>query len=81
MTASRVLQDLVALVGADVALAPSAALLEKHTSDYCVQGRRDVGVMALVFVEAACGLFVLDVVLRTHVFLLDTAALCRVGHL
>ncbi|MEO8315775.1 MAG: FAD-binding oxidoreductase [Pseudomonadota bacterium] len=49
MTESKVLQDLVALVGADVALAPSATLLEKHTSDYCVQGRRDVGVMALVF--------------------------------
>jgi FAD/FMN-containing dehydrogenase len=49
MTPSRVLQDLVALVGADVALAPSTALLEKHTADYCVQGQRDVGVMALVF--------------------------------
>ncbi len=49
MTPSKVLEDLVALVGADVALAPDAALLDKHTSDYCVQGQRDVGVMALVF--------------------------------
>jgi FAD/FMN-containing dehydrogenase len=49
MTASKVLQDLVALVGADIALAPTAPLLDKHTADFCVQGRRDAGVMALVF--------------------------------
>jgi len=49
MTDQKVLQDLVALVGADIVLAPDAALLEKHSSDYCVHGRRDVGVMALVF--------------------------------
>jgi FAD/FMN-containing dehydrogenase len=49
MTASRVLQDLAGLVGADVALAPTAALLDKHTRDFCVHGQPDVGVMALVF--------------------------------
>ena len=49
MTDAKVLGELVALVGADVALAPDAALLEKHTADYCVAGRRDVGVLALVF--------------------------------
>ncbi len=49
MTDGQVLEDLAALVGADVVLAPDPALLEKHTSDYCVQGKPDVGVMALVF--------------------------------
>ena len=49
MIDKKILGDLVALVGADVALAPDATLLEKHTHDYCVHGRTDVGVMALVF--------------------------------
>jgi FAD/FMN-containing dehydrogenase len=49
MTERQVLEDLVGLVGADVVLAPDKALLEKHTSDYCVQGKPDVGVMALAF--------------------------------
>jgi FAD/FMN-containing dehydrogenase len=49
MTDQKVLADLIALVGADVVAAPDATLLEKHTHDYCVHGRRDVGVMALVF--------------------------------
>ncbi|MET0282713.1 MAG: FAD-binding oxidoreductase, partial [Steroidobacteraceae bacterium] len=49
MTDTKVLADLTALVGADVALAPSATLLDKHTRDYCVTGERDVGVLALVF--------------------------------
>ena len=37
--------------------------------------------VALLFGEATERLFGLDVVLRTHVFLLDTADLSRVGHL
>ena len=45
----NVLQDLVALVGADVAVAPDATSLARHTHDYCVHGRTDVGVMALVY--------------------------------
>jgi FAD/FMN-containing dehydrogenase len=49
MNDRQVQQDLAALVGADVAMAPTETLLEKHTHDYCVHGRRDVGVMALVF--------------------------------
>lgn len=49
MTDRKVLADLVALVGADVAVAPDATLLEKHTHDFCVHGEPDVGVMALVF--------------------------------
>jgi FAD/FMN-containing dehydrogenase len=49
MNEQQVQQDLAALVGADVAMAPTETLLEKHTHDYCVHGRSDVGVMALVF--------------------------------
>jgi FAD/FMN-containing dehydrogenase len=49
MTDGKVLADLAALVGADVALAPTATLLEKHTRDFCVTGANDVGVRALVF--------------------------------
>jgi FAD/FMN-containing dehydrogenase len=49
MSDGKVLADLTALLGADVVLAPGETLLEKHTSDFCVHGRRDVGVLALVF--------------------------------
>jgi FAD/FMN-containing dehydrogenase len=49
MSDSKVLADLVALVGADVALAPDPVLLEKHTRDFCVAGASNVGVRALVF--------------------------------
>jgi FAD/FMN-containing dehydrogenase len=49
MTDGKVLADLTALVGADVALAPTPTLLEKHTRDFCVTGASDVGVRALVF--------------------------------
>ena len=49
MTDSQVLADLVALVGGDVALAPDATSLDRHTHDYCVHGRKDVGIIALVF--------------------------------
>src|SRR5690606_10933787 len=49
MTDNNILADLQALVGADVALAPTATLLEKHTRDFCVAGAADVGVRALVF--------------------------------
>ncbi len=49
MTDDKVLADLQALVGADIALAPTATLLEKHTRDFCVTGAATVGVRALVF--------------------------------
>ena len=49
MTDNKVLGELQALLGADVALAPDAASLARHTHDYCVHGRTDVGVMALVY--------------------------------
>jgi FAD/FMN-containing dehydrogenase len=49
MTDGKICAELAALVGADVVLAPDAALLEKHTRDFCVTGRTDVGVQALVF--------------------------------
>jgi FAD/FMN-containing dehydrogenase len=51
MTDGKVLGDLTALLGADVVLAPSDTLLDKHTKDFCVTGRTDVGVLALVFVR------------------------------
>src|SRR5690349_13417151 len=49
MTDGKVLADLTALLGADVVVAPGDTLLDKHTKDFCVTGRRDVGVQALVF--------------------------------
>ncbi len=49
MTDKNVLGELVALLGADIVMAPDAALLKKHTHDYCVHGRTDVGVIELVF--------------------------------
>ncbi len=49
MTDNTVLADLQSLVGADVALAPTDTLLDKHTRDFCVTGSRDVGVQAFVF--------------------------------
>ena len=49
MNDQQVLSDLIALVGGDVALAPDATSLDRHTHDYCVHGRKDVGVIALVF--------------------------------
>jgi FAD/FMN-containing dehydrogenase len=49
MTDGKVLADLAALIGADVVLAPDATLLDKHTHDFCVTGRKDVGVLALTF--------------------------------
>ncbi len=49
MTDEKVLASLQALVGADVALAPTASLLEKHTRDFCVTGAAGVQVHALVF--------------------------------
>ncbi len=49
MSDGKVLADLTALLGADVVVAPGDALLDKHTRDFCVTGRRDVGVLALVF--------------------------------
>jgi FAD/FMN-containing dehydrogenase len=49
MSDGKVLADLTALLGADVVVAPSDTLLDKHTRDFCVTARRDVGVLALVF--------------------------------
>jgi FAD/FMN-containing dehydrogenase len=49
MTEKEVLGELMSLLGGDIVKAPDAALLEKHTHDYCVHGRTDVGVLALVF--------------------------------
>jgi FAD/FMN-containing dehydrogenase len=49
MSDGKVLADLTALLGAEVVVAPSTTLLDKHTSDFCVHGRRDIGVLALVF--------------------------------
>ena len=45
----NVLGDLQALVGADVAVATDEASLARHTHDYCVHGRTDVGILALVY--------------------------------
>jgi len=49
MTENKVLGDLVTLLGGDIVKGPDTTLLEKHTHDYCVHGRTDVGVLALVF--------------------------------
>jgi FAD/FMN-containing dehydrogenase len=49
MTDKTVLAALQALVGADVALAPTTSLLEKHTRDFCVTGAPGLAVHALVF--------------------------------
>lgn len=49
MTDETVLASLQALVGADVALAPTPSLLGKHTRDFCVTGAAGVQVHALVF--------------------------------
>jgi FAD/FMN-containing dehydrogenase len=49
MTDKNLLGELVALLGGDIVKAPDATLLEKHTHDYCVHARTDVGVQALVF--------------------------------
>jgi FAD/FMN-containing dehydrogenase len=49
MTDGKILADLRVLLGAEVVVAPGATLLDKHTSDFCVHGRRDIGVLALVF--------------------------------
>jgi FAD/FMN-containing dehydrogenase len=49
MNSTAVLADLIALVGNDIALAPDATSLARHTHDYCVHGRTDVGIIALTF--------------------------------
>jgi FAD/FMN-containing dehydrogenase len=48
-TNDGVLADLKALAGDDVAVAPDATSLARHTHDFCVQGRSDIGIMALVY--------------------------------
>jgi FAD/FMN-containing dehydrogenase len=47
-TTARIVADLSALVGTDVVQAIDATLLERLTHDYCVHGRKDVGIHALV---------------------------------
>jgi FAD/FMN-containing dehydrogenase len=47
-TTAKIVADLSALVGADVVQAIDATLLERLTHDYCVHGRKDVGIHALV---------------------------------
>ncbi len=45
----NVLQDLQQIVGAEVAVAPDAVSLERHTRDNNICGRKDVGILALVY--------------------------------
>jgi FAD/FMN-containing dehydrogenase len=47
------LAELRALVGDDVVVAPDAQTIARHISDYCVQGRPDVGIRALTFPRRA----------------------------
>jgi FAD/FMN-containing dehydrogenase len=47
-TTAKIVADLSALVGADVVQAIDATLLDRLTHDYCVHGRKDVGIHALV---------------------------------
>ena len=47
-TTAKIVADLSALIGADVVQAIDASLLERLTHDYCVHGRKDVGILALV---------------------------------
>ena len=47
-TTAKIVADLSARVGADVVQAIDATLLERLTHDYCVHGRKDVGIHALV---------------------------------
>jgi FAD/FMN-containing dehydrogenase len=49
VSARDVLADLTRLVGADVVVAPDAENLLRHTSDYCVRGDPQVGVLALTY--------------------------------
>jgi FAD/FMN-containing dehydrogenase len=44
-----ILSELAAMVGADVAIAPDAQGLERHTSDYGVRGDPNVGIIALTY--------------------------------
>jgi FAD/FMN-containing dehydrogenase len=46
---NKVLTDLAELAGADVIVAPDAENLARHTSDYCVQGDPEVGILALAY--------------------------------
>jgi len=47
-TTAKIMADLSALVGADVVQGIDATLVERLTHDYCVHGRKDVGIHALV---------------------------------
>ncbi len=47
-TATQIVADLSALLGADIVQAIDEALLDTLTHDWCVHGRRDVGIYALV---------------------------------
>jgi FAD/FMN-containing dehydrogenase len=46
---AQTLEELQALLGTDVALAPDATSRARHTADYCVQGDPNVDLVALVF--------------------------------
>ena len=47
-TTAQILSDLSGLLGADIVQAVDATSLERLTHDYCVHGRKDVGIHALV---------------------------------
>ncbi len=47
-TTAQILSDLSGLLGADIVQAIDATSLERLTHDYCVHGRKDVGIHALV---------------------------------
>jgi FAD/FMN-containing dehydrogenase len=45
----NVFAELTQLLGVEVVAAPAADSLARHTRDYCVQGKADVGIRALTF--------------------------------
>ena len=47
-TTAQILSDLSGLLGADIVQGIDATSLERLTHDYCVHGRKDVGIHALV---------------------------------
>jgi FAD/FMN-containing dehydrogenase len=46
---NSVISELVQLLGADVVVAPDAQNVVRHTRDFCVQGDRAVGILALTY--------------------------------
>ena len=47
-TDSKIYGELVALLGADLVQVVDASNIDRHTHDYCVHGRKDVGILAIV---------------------------------